>query len=78
MAVWGVLKPMTKGSINIATLILTKADLFVESNTTGGLLCLQFFGVQENADLLLESFFVLDIHVRFLLQINNNTLLSCS
>jgi hypothetical protein len=59
MAVWGVLKPIPNRSVNLATPKLTEANFFVESNTSGCLLCLQFFGVEEYANLLLEGFFVL-------------------
>jgi len=59
-----------------------KANFFVESNTFRSFGSLQFFGVEELANLLLEGSFSLVIsHLRsssksrFLQQINNNTLL---
>jgi len=56
MADWGVLKPkpysLTHRTRQTA---LTETDLFVESNTVGRLFGQEFFGVKENAFLLLES-----------------------
>ena len=45
--------------------VLTKSNLFVESNAGGGLLGLEFLGVKEYAVLLLESLLSLNIsHLR--------------
>jgi hypothetical protein len=56
MAAWGVLKPEVKLVIlRTRQRALTETDLFVESNTAGRLFGQEFFGVKENAFLLLES-----------------------
>ena len=55
----GGLEAYITRSVNLATPKLTESNFFVESNTSGGLLCHQFFGVEEYANLLLEGFFVL-------------------
>ena len=56
MASWGVLKPEIW---LMACLILTKSNLLVESNAAACLFGNEFFGVKEDADLLLVGFFVL-------------------
>ena len=55
MAAWGVLKPKIPSLTVRDKVALTKTDLFVESNTVGRLFSQEFFGVKENAILLLES-----------------------